>query len=217
MEYDRTLPLEIVEQLWADPDGIIRDGEILKAGSRCTVVRVAGPSATWVLTRYNLCGGLHTASHAFLQTRARQCWLTGLRLNRAGVSTPCPVAYIEDRWGPLHGRSYLLTNFIAGTKLSSRLKRAEPTPQMVDNIMRQISGLWQRFQQLGVSHGDMRLANLLIDTDGRLWVIDLDSMRHHRWKGSCQRAHAKDVARFAHNFHKLTKQRESARTDAMHR
>ena len=204
MEFDRSLPGEIVDQLWQDPDGVIESGEILKAGSRCTVVRVDGKSSAWVLTRYNLRGWLHTARHALLRTRARRCWLSGLRLIRAGVSTPRPVAYREDRWGLLRGRSYLLTNFIAGTKLYSRLKCAAPTPLMVNDIMRQMAEFWHQFHELGVSHGDMKLANVLIDTDSRLWVIDLDSMRQHRRKGSCHRAHSKDIARFTQNLHKLT-------------
>ena len=126
-----------------------------------------------------------TRRHAFKQlvsqSRARKTWRFAHRLADAGVTTPRPVAYIENRWGPLRRDSFLVYPYVEGRLLQNCIaEEAKQSPSVHDRLWCQIHELWKRLLELRVSLGDTNLANFIVSPDGQIWLIDLDKSRFHR-------------------------------------
>jgi hypothetical protein len=202
---DPQLPEHLAEELWTNPDRLVAEGELLKHGGRTTVVRVEvrdrlGKRTPWLLKRYNLRGPLHTLVHFCLRSRARTSWLNGHRLQSLGITTPLPQAYLEHRIGPLLTRSFLVTEFIHGTNWEEALYHETDLPELTDDVLAELEKLWARLGEGRVSIGDARLANFLLTSDGRVWMIDLDSMRRHRVGLTYSLARRRDRARFLRDW-----------------
>ena len=54
--------------------------------------------------------------------------------------------------------------------------------------------------ELRLTHGDAKSSNYLVTDDGRLWPIDLDSMRFHRLEATFRLARRRDWKRFMRNW-----------------
>jgi len=202
---DPGLPQQLTEELWTDPDRLVAQGELLKHGGRTTVVRVeacdrSGKRTPWLLKRYNLRGPLHTLVHFCMRSRARTSWLNGHRLQSLGITTPLPRAYVEHRIGPLRTRSFLLTDFVHGTNWEEALYHETDVPELTNDVLARLTELWARLAEGRVSIGDARLANFLLTGDGRVWMIDLDSMRTHRVGLTYSLARRRDKARFLQDW-----------------
>ena len=197
MQYDMRLAQTLVESLWSDPDQFVGDGRVLvcKPGVR-TAVQFSYEQQAFVLKCYQARSWRHAAKDAFLTSRARDCWLVTHRLIEAGVATPRPVAYLEDRFGPLRGRSFLIYEFVPGVTLRDRLTEGPLSRAVVDGLARQFDALWQTLRAVRVSHCDMNAGNFIVDADDRLWMIDLDKMSRHRRNRALDRARASSLARF---------------------
>ncbi len=200
MCYDSRLPPELAERLWTDAEGLVAAGTMLKAGERTTVVRLDAGRDSWVLKRFNLRGAFHTALHALLRSRARNNWLYGRRLCRSGIATPRPMAFLEYRFGPLGARSFVLTEFVPGTLLRDLLLCGDPAERMRVSTCAGFAGLWRRLGELRLTHGDTKSSNYVVTDDGRLWLVDLDGMRFHRFEGTFRLARRRDWRRFIKNW-----------------
>ena len=201
--HDSTLPERLVERLWANPDQLITEGIMLKDGDRCTVVRIDSfPNVgTMVFKRYNLKGRFHTMVHRFMRSRARWCWQSAELLRDAGLPTPRPLAYLEERRGMvLRERSYLLTEFIPGVSLGAFLTRRDANESTIRDLADQFCRIWRELNALRLGHGDMKATNFIVDPEARLWLIDLDGMRTYP-RGPMLRAdRRKDITRFMRNW-----------------
>jgi len=218
--WDDRLPPELVERLWREPDELLERGERLKDDVRTTVVRVAVPQplpgshseadgaavsratrGPWALKRFNRKGLVHTAGHLLLPTRAWRGWHFGRLLRRHGVLTPAPLAYFEERLGPLRFRSFLLTEWVDGTLLHTLIQNWREVPE---SRWRQLAGqvvdLCAVLTRLRLLHGDLKATNFLVDSQWRLWVLDLDACRYARTSGAHWVGLQKDRSRFLRNF-----------------
>ena len=204
LHYDGELPAPLVEGLWNDPDGVVRDGELLISNARIrTTVRVLFDGREYVLKRYHPRSWWHASKDALRRSRVRMCWDDTCRLVEAGVPTPPAVAYREDRFGPVRRRSFLLYEYVAGATLGQRLRDGPAAAAGVDDLARQFGELWQSLGRLRVSHCDMNLANFVVDPAGRLWIIDLDKMGHHRSDRSLHVARCENLARFVRDLRRV--------------
>lgn len=206
------LPAALADRLWSDPDEVLSRGHMLKDGDRCTVVRITSDSmsadtsrdsadGSCTLKRYNLKALLHTAIHMPLRSRARWSWLNGRRLIKAGLSTPMPLACIEERrHGVLHLRSYLLTTFVPGRSLLDAIQSGEVEATELASLAKQFSRIWQTLGQLRAGHGDMKATNFIVDLQGKLWLVDLDGLRIHRSGILLRRERRNDLVRFMRNW-----------------
>ncbi len=208
MFYDRRLPEELVQRLWIAPDSIMDKGQELKLSGRTTVARVSLPDIsatvadglvcspdTGVLKRFNPRGIVHSARHLFMTTRADRVWTYGRMLVKAGVITPCPLAMLENRWGPCRLGSYILTEYLEGTPLRVFLNQLPLSASTLEHISLQIAELWWRLDELRITHGDLKSLNLIVTPDKRIGVIDLDGVRHHRFDSTYLRHRRRDWRR----------------------
>jgi tRNA A-37 threonylcarbamoyl transferase component Bud32 len=185
-----------IGMLLKDPDRGTEDGDRLKSGGTCTVARVRGTTRGLVIKRYNLKHRGHALSRLWRPSRAWHSWVEGNRLRLLGIPTPAPLAVIEERWGPLRRRAWLITDYCAGPNLAEHLATdREPPPGEAGAIR----SLFETLFRARISHGDLKATNLLW-SEGELYLVDLDAMRQHRSVMAHRRAWRRDRARFLKNW-----------------
>jgi tRNA A-37 threonylcarbamoyl transferase component Bud32 len=182
--------------LLADPDRWIAEGTALKRGNTCTVARVELGGRALVIKRYNLKHLGHAMSRAWRPTRAWHSWREGHRLDLFGIPTPRPLALVEERWGPLRARAWLVTEYCAGPDLLTHLDPASEPPPAEAAALRMLFATLYRER---ISHGDLKATNLLWQGD-RIALIDLDAMRQHATISGFVRSWRGDRARFLRNW-----------------
>lgn len=190
---------EELDELLENPDQWVDDRReaVLKNGNSSTVVRCQVDGRALVIKRYNLKGFTHRLRRALTDTRASNSWVQAHRLLRWGFRTPKPVAIIEERFGPLRGRAFFISEAVDGLPLLEAVAEADPE---------QIAGLAQRFAEfllrltcLKQTHGDMKADNFLVSKD-ELWILDLDAMSEHKTTNRLKNALTQDVTRLDENW-----------------
>ena len=180
----------------ASPDAVIDGGELLKDGATCTVARVLVDRRELVIKRYNLKSLRHALGRLWRPSRAWHSWREGQRLQFLGISTPAPLALIEERAGPLRRRAWLICEYCRGPNLLTHLSPdcAPPSAEA-----RAILDLFESLCQQRISHGDLKATNLLWH-DNRVLLIDLDAVVQHRTAAAHARAWRRDRARLLRNW-----------------
>lgn len=195
-------PAEACRRLWNDPDAWMQSGEPLKMGGRCTVVRVDSAGGPLVVKRFNHRHRWHAARHALATSRAKSAWRLGHRLRAEGVLTPEPLAWREERWGPLRGRSYLVTPWLPGEQLLDYVWAHGHNERALSAVAEAFAAVWHHLGRLRCTHGDMKAINFLV-VGKQLWVIDLDGTRFHHSQRSFLAARRRDRARFLRDWASL--------------
>lgn len=185
-----------MEDLLADPDGMIETGKLLKDGDSSTValVRVGGRSL--VIKRYNFKNTWHRIRRLFRRSRAWRSWANAWHLESLGVPSVKPVALIENRFGPIVGTAYFVSEYIEGVDALNWLRGTRDwhgEPEALTAILEQLSAS-------RISHGDLKATNFIMSATGPV-ILDLDSMREHKNTGRFERAFKKDIDRFMRNWH----------------
>jgi tRNA A-37 threonylcarbamoyl transferase component Bud32 len=151
-----------------------------------------------VIKRYNTKNPWHRIRRNFQKTRASNCRHMAAEFIELGIAVPDSVAVIEERFGPLSGRSWYVSEYVDSEMLLDYLAVDDwqaRYAQLVDRII-EIFGILRRNR---LSHGDMKATNWLV-RQGELLLIDLDATRRHRSAQSHRRALLKDRARFLKNW-----------------
>jgi len=200
MEYVDSLEQEFIDKLRTDPDELISQGEMLKDGDRCTVVRLTRGDASYVLKRFNLKGKLHTFRHLPMRSRARWCWNNAIMLVRYKLPSPEPIAMVEERFGPFRMRSFFLSNYIEGDSLVDWIDSNETDKKAIHRIAMSFSEMWKLFGKHRIGHGDMKATNFIVDKEEKLWLVDIDGMRMHPSGPTFNRARERDMERFLRNW-----------------
>jgi tRNA A-37 threonylcarbamoyl transferase component Bud32 len=179
-----------------DPDGWMAEGEPLKQGNTATVYRIRLGGKLCVVKRYNIKGVLHAISRSWRPTRGWHSWLAAHRLQVLGIATPRPLAIIENRFGPLRGRAWFVTENCPGDNLRGLLDPAQqPNPNVGDALV----GLFRVLVAARITHGDLKATNLLWH-DGRIHLIDLDALTQHDKEPTFREAWARDRERLLANW-----------------
>ncbi len=176
-----------------------------KKGNTCTVGLLKTNLETIdaqkiVIKRYNVKSWWHGMMRSFRKTRAAMSWANAHRLKLFGITAVQPVCLLEERFffGKLSRRSYFLSEFIDAPNVDEyfanecdKTKRAE--------LVKHIVELFYRLHLLKISHGDMKASNLKI-VEHQPVLLDLDSMKHHRFGLIAKYRHARDLRRFMRNW-----------------
>lgn len=162
----------IVEEVLSDPDGFLKSrAHILKPGRTSTVGRAEGV----VLKRYNLRKVLSLAKDLARDSRARRAYRQSYHLELLGIPTARPIATADRRAGGVLLRSYFLMEEIQGAMDLGAYLRAGHLPKAA--LIQQAASLVGRMHAEGYSHRDLKETNLVLDSGGRLHVIDLDGLK----------------------------------------
>lgn len=185
-------PVEEMGRFTEEVDSLVDGGERIKRGNTCHVSRVQRDGRDIVIKRYNHKGLIHSLRHTLMRSRARRGWLNGHRLLMLGIRTPRPVAYIERMRGPIVWRSYLVTEYVEGTRLREALAGGG---QEWSEVSERVLKILEELAGHGITHGDLKHTNILLTGDGPV-LTDLDGMKVHRFGGRCRSRYAKDVESF---------------------
>jgi tRNA A-37 threonylcarbamoyl transferase component Bud32 len=199
--YDRSMASAEMVEFLADPDASLlrTDAQTLKQGHTCTLWTTVIDGRKMVVKRYNIKNLKHKFGRALRPTRAAVSWRNAHRLGMYGILTARPVALVEERFGPLRGRAWYLSEFVAGEAASS-LCDPDTTGEPVRTAAgQQLTRLLAQLALSGLSHGDMKASNFILSQQGAV-VIDLDAMQRHVAPQSFQRAQRRDLARFMRNW-----------------
>ena len=192
----------VKDQLIADPDQFFKTRPLLKDGNTCTVVEVVEGGRSYILKRYNQKSFWYRCLHVLSTSRALKNWSNGMVLHSYGVVTPQPLACLlfKSSYGLLQ-KAYVLMECVDGQSLSgvdrSRLMAGSPS-----DIPRQFAQLWRQLDELNATHGDMKASNFMLDHQGQLNLIDLDSFQFHSSASELKRSQTKDLNRFMKNWSK---------------
>jgi tRNA A-37 threonylcarbamoyl transferase component Bud32 len=182
----------------ADPDAWLNAGTPLKQGNTATLAMVEHEGRKLVIKRYNIKGLRHALSRCWRPSRAWHSWVEGHRLGFLGIATPRPLAMIEQRFGPLRGRAWIMVDYCAGESLAAHFAPfvglAAPAEEM-----QAVQDLFGKLAAARISHGDLKASNLLW-YESRVCLIDLDATRQHQSGTSFARALQKDRTRFLQNW-----------------
>ncbi|MGB5718030.1 MAG: lipopolysaccharide kinase InaA family protein, partial [Gammaproteobacteria bacterium] len=152
-----------------------------------------------VVKRYNIKGFAHRISRALRRTRAATSWKNAHRLVMYGITGARPVALYEQRFGPLRGKAWLITEFVSGDDITRLCKQPRPDRYSSDRIVSDMTALLAQLAQCRISHGDMKGSNFIQSPQG-IVTIDLDSMREHRSSTGFRKAQQHDLHRFMRNW-----------------
>lgn len=187
---------DALRSLTADPDRAIALGDLLKNGNSATVARVNVSGQQVVIKRYNLKSPAHALSRLLRPSRAWHSWHAAIRLCFAGVATPRPLALVEERWGPLRRRAWLMTAHCSGAHLGQLLcANEEPPAAIAEGIIKTFTAL----REARITHGDLKATNLLWDGN-ELQMIDLDATACHSTSGRFSDAWQRDRSRLLRNW-----------------
>ena len=189
-----------LEELVTDPDTTMAQSEPLKLGGGTTVVLVKLAGHSVVVKRYNRGGFRRHFRRFWRRSRARKAWLNGHRLRQSGIDTPRPLALIEERWGPLCDRSWLVTEYVEGENILELMARCKEEPPAAAGEA--LTALFEALRRERISHGDMKGTNL-IWRNGKFWLIDLDAMKVHKNGFTFEKAWKKDKERFLRNWNEI--------------
>jgi tRNA A-37 threonylcarbamoyl transferase component Bud32 len=199
--YDRSMASTEMVEFLADPDASLRraDTRYLKQGNTCTLWTTRVDGRQLVVKRYNIKGLSHRLGRAFRKTRAAISWKNAHRLWMYGILTAPPVALVEERYGPLRGRAWYITGFVAGDAAGTLCGPTSPDKAAMEAAGQQVTDLLAQLALSRISHGDMKATNFILAEQGAV-VIDLDAMQKHSAPESFRRAQRRDLARFMRNW-----------------
>ena len=170
-----------------DPEGGLKDAEVIKEGNSAAVFRLELAGSPVIVKRYNIKSWGHRLRRWF-KRRALTAWRNGHRLDLLMIPSAAPLALIERRWGPFTGECYLIMQDKGRLDLAAEVAAQGWLPGRLD----QVAALFGQLKAAELGHGDTKASNFLIQ-NGRLHLIDLDAL-------SPRRDPAADVARFLNNF-----------------
>lgn len=189
--------------LLVDIDRTMQTGKMLKDGNSATVVLVERGARRWVIKRYNIKSLWHRLRRCLRPSRALQSWRNAHLLEFAGIATPAPVAVIEQRFGPLRGRAWFVSDYVPGVEMLAAYQQREPT----DSELQQTLSIFHNMQLALITHGDLKAQNLMLGSDGVVRLIDLDAMQWHRSHSVWSKIFASDMQRFLRNWQGALHQR----------
>lgn len=176
------------------------DVQILKAGRTSTVIKVRLDKRDFVVKRYNIKSKWHWLRRCFRSTRAAHSWNLAQRLQLFSIPTPKPVAYIEKRFLGLRGKSYFVMECIDGEHAGKYFADYQSDDPQYAIMAERITQLFINLAKLRLTHGDLKMTNILIEHKHRPLLIDLDGMAEHRSVFRLMRAFDKEWLRFMQNW-----------------
>jgi len=186
-----------VAPLLKDPNSFMGDN-IIKSGKTCTVSRAVVGGKRVVIKRYNIKGFRHLVGRFWRSTRAERSWLAANRLRFWGIPTPTPIALIEERLGPLRGRSWYVMEDLRGERMDVHYGDFQSNTAFQQES-ESLQTLFTQLRDQNISHGDMKASNF-IWAGNKWWLIDLDSVRAHQHREGFEKAWRRDQLRFRANW-----------------
>jgi tRNA A-37 threonylcarbamoyl transferase component Bud32 len=189
-----------VEDFVRQLDALMRQGQVLKNDPSSLVSRVFWNGQDVVVKRYNHRGLWHSLRHTIKGSRAKRNWRSAQRLISLQITTPAPLAYVDQYRGLLLWQSYFVARFVPGPQVRQVFQDETVGAAQRQAIHDQVLKLLAVLAAHGISHGDMKHTNLLFDGRG-IVLMDLDAMRIGGipWLRRCR--YRRDVNRYLRDLY----------------
>ena len=169
---------DLLDGLLADPDRLLDEGQIFKAGNTVRAARIELNGKSYFLKRFNCKGFGYRLKNAFRRSRAVRSWLVSWGFRLRSLPVPEPLICLEERRLRLLGRSYILFEFIEQTEPLAKLwPRLDVCARR--GLLVRMALLLGRMHLFGGLHGDLKWSNILVRGQGgkELYLIDLDGSK----------------------------------------
>jgi len=174
--------------------------QLLKAGRSSTVIKVVLDNKTYIVKRYNLKNSLHFLRRCLRPTRARRSWRLSHKLNLFGVAIAKPIAFIERSVLGLRGKSYYVSDYISSEHIGDYFTRHQHDVKKTDAMVERVVLLLKNLAKLEMTHGDLKMTNILMDQREQPVLIDLDGTSEYATLTGLRQAWDKEIQRFLQNF-----------------
>lgn len=171
--------------------------DILKNGGSSTVIKLRLEQKTFVIKRYNLKNKWHWLRRCFRQTRASHVWRIAQLLRLFNITTAKPIAYLETKYFGLNSTAYFIAEYVSDKHLGQYILEY---PHQKKILMKRTERLFQGLKQLNLTHGDLKITNILIDANQNPVFIDLDGTKRHNLSWMLNHEWKKETKRFLRNF-----------------
>jgi tRNA A-37 threonylcarbamoyl transferase component Bud32 len=176
-----------------------RTAKLLKAGNSATVIMVKLDGRDYVIKRYNLKNTWHRLRRMFRETRAASSWRFAQKCYLFKVATAMPVAYIENRCFCLRGTSYYISRYVSRDHAGDFFFH-HPHSEKMQMMIYRISTLLKSISKIDMSHGDLKITNILIDEHEHPILIDFDGAKEHASPARLKKIWHEEIKRFLENF-----------------
>lgn len=199
--YDRQYCSDEFFHLLIHPETIFTDPqtEDLKNGRSSTVVKVMINDKAFVVKRYNIKSVWHWLRRCLRATRAARSWRLAQLFRLFGIPTAKSVAFIENRFLGLRGTSYFIMEYVEGKNIGEYFADYQASDERFEKVAERTSVLLNNLAKLRVSHGDLKMTNILIHHEQPI-LLDLDGVIEHRSKNDTRRGYSSEVQRFMQNW-----------------
>ncbi|HNZ56254.1 MAG TPA: lipopolysaccharide kinase InaA family protein, partial [Methylophilaceae bacterium] len=140
---------------------LVNPAHNIKNGNTCTITKALFTDKKVVIKRYNIKSLTHGFSRAFRKSRAAVSWANAFRLNMANIATPKPLALVEERYGPLRGRAYFVSEYVEAPDIAEFFAQTAVT-EIRQQVAFEVARLFYRLYLLRISHGDCKASNIKI-------------------------------------------------------
>lgn len=198
---DRTYLSPNLKDFLKNPDAYFENKEttIIKAGRTSTVALIKIDGQAFVLKRYNIKNVWHLLRRCLRATRAAVSWRLAQRLRLFGIPTAKPIAFIENRFFWLRGKSYFLMEYIPGPHIGKYFSNYDENNPIFQEVSAKLCEIFIHLAKLRLTHGDLKKTNVLIHRDSPV-LIDLDGMTEHLTLWGLKSAVKKEMHRFMRNW-----------------
>jgi serine/threonine protein kinase len=210
----RDLPDAFLHELLANPDAAFEhhQTQTLKSSPTSSVIEMmmpgpAGPVPV-VLKQVNLRSGITPIKNLLRQSQVLRSWANGHALRARWLPTPRPLAVFHRYRKGLPAEGYLLTEKVPGAVVldvavaASRGRVLDGTPPVatadLTAISQKLARILRTMHDRGVSHRDLKAANILLADGHEPMLIDLVGVRTGVRLGNSHRA--KELARLNASF-----------------
>lgn len=125
-------------------------------------------------------------------TRAWRSYHAANRLRAAGIATPMPQFLAH--W---NGDLLLACEQVDAAQLYGLLRRPDWIADNREQLVNELSGMLEKLRLGRITHGDLHPRNILIDCEGKAWLVDLDGTCFHRSPATFARRRSRDETRLA--------------------
>lgn len=171
----------------------------LKQGRTSTVFHYQQAECNWVVKRYNIKSFWHGIMRSFRRTRAASSWQNANRLQLLHILTAKPIGILQKNWGSLRRQSYFVMEYVAGASLQQYLNECAEDVELYQQMIKQVVQVLSSLKQNCLCHGDLKADNWRV-CDGKLYLLDLDSLQLYRDGLLFNWAFHRDLKRFLKNW-----------------
>lgn len=200
--YDRQYAGPEFNRFLECPDAVFKNSSVkyLKRGRSSTVIKIRMDNRDYVIKRYNMKNFWHRLCRCMRMTRAASSWRFAQKLNLFDILTARPAAFIENRILGFRGTSYYVTEYVSSEHADDYFIRHFSRQDKCLEMIKQIGLLLKSIARLEITHGDLKITNILVNAENQPVLIDLDGAREHLSMPGLRKAWRNEIDRFLANF-----------------